>query len=548
MPIAKWVAPGVAQEGPTGTDPLELFDARQRAFELVERGEHAAALPLLRRLTAATPHDGEAWLRLASCHYRAGAWDEAIAAYERALELGFGYASSVHYDVACCHARAGRVDEAFAALDRALATRWEDRSTFSSDGDLAALRDDERWSAVAGQLQLEVADPIEGWRLDLEFLMDEIDRLHVDEGQAAPRAELEAAAAALFDRIPELPEHRIPVQMQRIVRLLGDGHSVVYPVTRRAPPTQLPLDFWWFEEGLHVVDARPGFEEWIGARVLAIGEGEAERFADDLAPLVTRDNPMGILWLGPFYLRFPAVLHDLGYVDGLDAIPLVLERPDGRLAELVVEPVAPELGSPKLVPCALAPETPLYLRDVGNEYWHELLDGGVLYVQFNAVLDKADEPLADFARRLRDVVAAEEPDHLVLDLRHNNGGTSYLSTEVVRTLVHFETTRPGRLYVLIGRNTFSAAQIFLTDVERFTDAILVGEPSGSRPNMVSEETQVVLPYSGTVASISCRYFQQSWPGDDRTWIVPDVPVPLRAEDWLAGRDPVMDVVLEHAGR
>ena len=538
------LSPAPPQEPVSFPDPLEHFETRESALALAREGESAAATPLLQTITRATPYDGEAWLALGRSHHRLGSYADAIAAYERALELGFGYASTVHYDIARCRAALGDTDAAFAALDRSLASRLENRLDMADDRQLASLREDPRWSETAG-LPVGDMDPAAGWRLDLLHLEKEIARLHVDVGQAAPRDEIAAAVEALYERIPELPEHRIPVQMQRIVRRLGDGHSVVYPVSRRVRPTILPFRLYWFPEGIHVIDARAGFEEWIGHRVVSIGSGAVEDFADDLRELVARDNEMSILWMGPFYLLMPAVLHDLGYVDSIERIPLVLADADGGEHELVVEPVPLEIFHQRLVPAANAPETPLYLTRVQEHYWLELLDDGVLYVQFNQVLDGPGETLAEFAVRVRAAVTANEIDQLIVDVRHNNGGTSYLSRELVRSLIHFETTREnGRLDVLMGRNTFSAAQFFVTDVDRWTDALFVGEPSGSRPNVVSEETEVILPFSGTMASISCRYFQQSWPGDDRVWIVPDIPVMLTFADYQAGRDRALEAVLE----
>ncbi|MCP3919118.1 MAG: hypothetical protein GY711_26545 [bacterium] len=146
-------------------------------------------------------------------------------------------------------------------------------------------------------------------------------------------------------------------------------------------------------------------------------------------------------------------------------------------------------------------------------------------------------------------MTANEIDHLILDVRHNNGGNSYKNTELVRALVHFETTRAdGQLYVLMGCNTFSAAQNLLTNLDRWTSPVYVGEPSGSRPNIVGEDTEVVLPFSGTRASISSVYHQQSWPKDARIWVAPHVPVGLSSEAYFAGEDPALDAVLELIAR
>ena len=100
-----------------------------------------------------------------------------------------------------------------------------------------------------------------------------------------------------------------------------------------------------------------------------------------------------------------------------------------------------------------------------------------------------------------------------------------------------------RIYVLMGRNTFSACQNFTNRVERWTDATFVGEPSSSSPNFVGEENSIVLPFSRVGGSISNRYWQDSDPFDLRRWIEPDVRIELTAAEYFEGVDPVLEHVL-----
>jgi C-terminal processing protease CtpA/Prc len=125
-------------------------------------------------------------------------------------------------------------------------------------------------------------------------------------------------------------------------------------------------------------------------------------------------------------------------------------------------------------------------------------------------------------------------------LRHNNGGNSYLYPPVIDALTAWETAMPyGKLYVLTGRNTFSAAQNFIAQLDKRTRAIFVGEPSSSKPNFVGEENDMQLPWSGAIASISNRY-HENIPGDTRGWIEPDIKVELSSRDYFANRDPVLE--------
>jgi hypothetical protein len=93
------------------------------------------------------------------------------------------------------------------------------------------------------------------------------------------------------------------------------------------------------------------------------------------------------------------------------------------------------------------------------------------------------------------------------------------------------------------RYTFSAAQIFIAQVNRHTRTVFAGEPSSSKPNFVGEENQIVLPWSGAIGSISNRY-HESIPGDNRSWIEPEIKVELSSKDYFANRDPALEAILK----
>jgi len=84
-----------------------------------------------------------------------------------------------------------------------------------------------------------------------------------------------------------------------------------------------------------------------------------------------------------------------------------------------------------------------------------------------------------------------------LDLRFNSGGNGSITPPMLKTLIEFEINNPsGKIFVIMGRGTFSAAQNLLTEITEYTNPILVGEPSGSNPNHIGEAGWLKLPYSG----------------------------------------------------
>ncbi len=72
--------------------------------------------------------------------------------------------------------------------------------------------------------------------------------------------------------------------------------------------------------------------------------------------------------------------------------------------------------------------------------------------------------------------------------------------------------------------------------------VTVGEPSGSRPNALSESGNFVLPFSRLSGFLASQLHQHSWPEDHRIWIAPDVPVGLSSDDFFAGHDPALDAI------
>ncbi len=137
------------------------------------------------------------------------------------------------------------------------------------------------------------------------------------------------------------------------------------------------------------------------------------------------------------------------------------------------------------------------------------------------------------------------PTRLILDLRDNGGGDYTLARHNLTYPIWRLPTisRPGGLYVLIGRNTYSAAMITATDFRRETEAILVGEPTGARPVGHQELGTFDLPRSGLRAHCATRHYRFS--DADTAAVFPDQRID---PDWntdRSGHDTAIDWCLAH---
>jgi len=386
-----------------------------------------------------------------------------------------------------------------------------------------------------------------GWRSDLAFLVAEARRSHASPDRPAHSAEFEARAQELHDAIPNLTNEQVLAHLMRLVALLGDGHTTLYGPGPDTPfeldERSLPFKTYVFPTGLFVVDAADSAAELVGSRIVRFGSVPAEEVLERMAGFRGVDNEMTWIWLGPqFYLQRLALLREVGVEPDGGEVELTVCSPDGDERTTVVA-AGPYEFRRKLRPPA-GVEAPLWLSDVDTNLWMQSLPShGAIYVQFNQVRN-TPTGIPGFSDQLRTALLDEGADTLIVDVRHNNGGNNTLLRPLIRVMIEFEMRSSAhRIYVLTGRNTFSAAQNFVNRVERWTDAVFAGEPSASSPNFTGETNEIVLPFSRIRGSISNCYWQDSLPWDARPWIEPDLRVELTAADYFGGVDPVLEQVL-----
>ena len=400
----------------------------------------------------------------------------------------------------------------------------------------------------------------EKWREDLRHMAREMEARHKNLFHTTTREQFEGAVRRLNERIPALARHQIIVELARIAASVGDGHTNVAPT--RDPKIgfrTLPFKLYLFEDGLFVRAAERGHADLLGARVLKIGDLAVEEAFARAREIVGRDNEMGVKFFAPLLLAMPEVLHALGLSDGPDAARFTFEKA-GRQQTLTLRPSGPADLLPPDTDLSWLPKegwvdmrdgakAVLWLKEPKNKFWFEQLPNSkVVYAQLNEVNNKPDESLADFSKRLLAFVEANEVEKLVLDLRLNRGGNGGLLRPLVLGLIKSKVNQRGRLFVLMGRSTWSAAQFLLNRLEIYTDVLFVGEPSGSKGNHYGDSRRITLPNSQLTVRVSVYYWQEWEPWDARPWTAPHVTAELSSEDYRAGNDPVLQAVLAYVPR
>jgi tetratricopeptide (TPR) repeat protein len=405
---------------------------------------------------------------------------------------------------------------------------------------------------------VEKADA-EKWREDLRYMAQEMESRHKNLFHTMTRERFESAVRELNEQIPTLGRHQIIVGMARITAMVGDGHTNIAPT--RDPKIgfrTLPVKLYLFKDGLVVRAAERSHADLLGARVVKIGDASVNEALSRAREIIGRDNEMDVKFFAPLLLAMPEVLHALGLSDSTESARLTIEK-EGRQQMLTLKPSGPvELlpadtdlswlpkeGWVDMRETAKAP-APLWLKDPRNKFWFEYLpESKVVYVQINEVGNKDNESLADFSKRLFTFVEANPVDKLVLDLRLNRGGNGSLLRPFEIGLIKSKVNQPGRLFTIMGRSTWSAAQFLLNHLEKYTNALFVGEPSGSEGNVYGDSRKITLPNSGITVRVSVYYWQDWDPWDTRAWTAPHLTAELSSQDYRANKDPMLRAILDY---
>lgn len=421
--------------------------------------------------------------------------------------------------------------------------------------------------------QLEVQRPpipqltAEDWRADLHVLATEVPKQHpmLFDGLTPTKltsGQWDSAVSALDARIPYMSRAQIAVGLQRLVALVGAGHTSINPYfDPMLGYHALPIEFYAFRDGIFVRKADSTHADLVGAQVRRIGKLATSDAIAAVASVLSHENDQFVRMMGVGYLVMPEVLAGLGIIDASDSVPLEVERaghrwtvvltPAGLVRSDQHDAVTAIDESGWIDMRALSTRPPLYASGPGARWLRFLPDQHLLYVAYQSAVPASDtsERIDAFFARVFAVLDSTGASRLVIDIRNNLGGNSFYNRQLVLGIVRrTQIDQRGRLFVVIGRRTYSAAQNLVNELERYTNATFVGEPTGSPPAFFGDHRALVLPHSRISVNISSLWWQTQNPGDKRPFVAPEIYAEASSEDYRQGRDPAMDAILASLSR
>lgn len=400
----------------------------------------------------------------------------------------------------------------------------------------------------------------EKWQKDLRELERQLIERHVDPFHTVSREEFEAAVDDLEARIPDLTQPEILVGFAQLVARIGDGHTSFYPGNQKKKWFHFyPIILWSFSDGMYVIATSPEHVDLFGKRLLAIDETPIDEAFRRIATTIGADNEIEYVYTVPGELRRPEMLHVLGIAASADRAEYYFEgglsrtlRPmtlkdyrnlDWRTANGLYEAEAPPSSRLEFLFA-----TPLVLEHLQQRkyYWFTwLADERTLFLQYNVCWDQEDRPpFAEVVDTMFRAMDERPVERLVIDLRQNSGGEPKIAEPLIEELARRpEFSEDGRLFVLVGRRTFSAALTNAAQLRSRVGARIVGEAPRGKPNSPSEGRDVDLKRTKIWFTVSTQFVERDPALGDAEFLPVDVEATLSFDQYRRAQDPVLEAAL-----
>src|SRR5688572_9561433 len=408
---------------------------------------------------------------------------------------------------------------------------------------------------VSTPVKLTAAD----WQSDLRYLQQTVHKDYSFLFKNIKAAEFDESVDKLYNAIPSMKEHEVLAGFARIVASFKYGHT---DISWRESPVKwhiAPLSLYWFSDGIYVEGVDKKYEMIVGAKLLKVEGVPVEKALAAIKPIMPAENDQYFKAHGLDYLAIPEALNAQQISKELKTTVTYTFEKNGKTFEQTIDAVDAfrfprQYGFIKpgndWVSVRDQTTTPNYLKHLDKIYYYEYLPASkTVYVRHSQILDDKTEAIPAFYKKVFDFIEKNDVEKLVLDVRLNGGGNNYKNKPIVTGILESKKiNQPGKLFVIIGRRTFSACQNLVNELHNYTNAVFVGEPTAENINFYGDTRRVELPKSKLPVFLSFAWWQDKpqWENDD--WLAPLKSVEMSFADYKNNRDPILDACLNFSDK
>ncbi|TYQ17047.1 UNVERIFIED_CONTAM: Periplasmic protease [Acetivibrio alkalicellulosi] len=376
------------------------------------------------------------------------------------------------------------------------------------------------------------------WREDLDQLQLELPKRHRNLFFHLDKRKFNEKIENLKTKIDNYNVYEICASIAEIVASARDAHtSLAIPVINF-----IPIEWYYFNEGLYIIDAYYEYSNLVNKEVVFLNGISIEEVKKRVSCIISYENESYLKAQIPRYLKSAEVLKGIGIIDDVNEVKLTLKNHNNEFEEVRVKTYDySELKDQESkVKNSTDEDIPLFRRNPHKKYWsYYIKDYNTLYFKYDSCSNMEDISVEKSGEELLEFIIKENVSKLVIDIRSNLGGNSTLLEPFIREL---KKLKKLNIYLVVGRETFSSALINAYSIKNNTNAIVVGEATGGKPNSYGEVKAFSLGNSKLIIRYSSQYYKLV-KSDKLMSLEPDVKFNVSFKDYYNKIDPCMEYIV-----
>jgi len=323
------------------------------------------------------------------------------------------------------------------------------------------------------------------------------------------------------------------VRLMQVNALIEDEHTNIEYIT----PNIFPFTFFWFEEGIYIKGTNEENRKLLGSKLIAVNDIPVSEAVDKITTLMPDKNPQNIKSEIGRYLCDPFVLHGLQLSAARNNVVYTFVGPANDT--LKIAPKAIDWRKIKML-CE-CDNKKIFKNSDSSKHWFKYIDtGNYIYFKYASCYDDKQHPFRKVEEALVKEIDEKKPQKIIIDMRDNGGGYPRMLWPFINSLSRSPLNKKGGIYVLIGRNTFSAGILNSVSLKDQTYAKLVGEETSGSTSFFGGVQWFVLPETKLRIMYSTGYVATS--ENYKGSLKPDIIIPVTFADY----DKEIDAALQYA--
>jgi hypothetical protein len=382
---------------------------------------------------------------------------------------------------------------------------------------------------------------VANWSSDIDYFQSELEDKHINLYHTMSKEDFESELSDLKNSLPDYNKYQVMVELMRITRLIGDGHTIFGYWSKSY--SRFPVYFRLFGNELRVIKTSSEYSHLLGKKLVAIDSTGVNGLISIVSPVVQGvDNQHSLEHFLPNTINVAEVLFGLQITKQLNIANFEFADDDGVRQSVTLNAITHD--KLKSLSTDVLNEIPVNLGEPIKSTNGLRLS---VDIQTNTAFIRFDSypgflKMLLFARGVKKELLKHQIKYLIIDFRENGGGNFFEGLILAQMLVTIDSLDwEHGIYALIGKGTFSAGVSNAVQFKQILNAQLVGETTGGNSYGYQDADRFYLPNSNWTVQYSKRLFRMQ---DKHTnGLIPDIKIETDWSDFKQNRDKQLEWIL-----